>query len=82
MERLPDSGQIVRAINMLARTGASIDEVLNAMERNIALPSAPYVSTVTKSLVSFGMNGEGGIKAMCGDIPTSREPSTLPLTAN
>ncbi len=77
MERLPDSGQIVRAINMLARTGASIDEVLNAMERNIALPSAPYVSTVTKSLVSFGMNGEGGIKAMCGDIHRPSMPTFI-----
>ena len=77
VERLPDSGQIVRAINMLARTGASIDEVLNAMERNIALPSAPYVSTVTKSLVSFGMNGEGGIKAMCGDIHRPSMPTFI-----
>ena len=62
---------------MLARTGASIDEVLNAMERNIALPSAPYVSTVTKSLVSFGMNGEGGIKAMCGDIHRPSMPTFI-----
>ena len=77
MERLPDSGQIVRAIHMLAETGATLDEVLNAMARNIALPLAPHVSTVSKSLASFGLNGEGGIKSMCGDIHRPSMPTFM-----
>ena len=77
VERLPDSSQIVRAVRMLGETGATVDEVLNAMENNIALPPAPYVSTISKSLVSFGMNGEGGIKSMCGDIHRPSMPTFI-----
>ena len=77
VERLPDSAQIVRAVRMLGETGATVDEVLNAMENNIALPPAPYVCTISKSLASFGMNGEGGIKAMCGDIHRPSMPTFI-----
>ena len=77
VERLPDSAQIVRAVRMLGETGATVDEVLNAMENNIALPPAPYVSTISKSLASFGMNGEGGIKSMCGDIHRPSMPTFI-----
>ena len=77
VERLSNA-QVIRAVSLLAKTGASFDEVVNAMENNTTLPRAPHMADIGGSLNAFGSKGEGGIKSMCDDIYRPSAPTLMP----
>ena len=77
VERLP-TAQIIRAVSLLVKTGASVDEVVNALENNTTLPRAPHMADIGRSINAFGMKGEGGIKSMRDDIYRPSMPTLMP----
>ena len=77
VERLSNA-QVIRAVSLLVKTGASVDEVVNALENNTTLPRAPHMADIGRSINAFGMKGEGGIKSMRDDIYRPSMPTLMP----
>ena len=72
---------LATAISMLSESGATLDEVVQAMKENRALPNAPFRVDVALELENIGDLGNGGLVSMRGDIyrpsvPTSKTDGT------
>lgn len=64
-------------VSMLCSSGATLDEVIQAMKENRELPNAPFRADVALELANIGDLGNGGLVSMRGDIyrpslPTSK----------
>ncbi len=74
-----DSALFIKGSMMLAKSGGTLDEVVEALNENRELDAAPYVTPSNGDLDDMDGTGEGGIKSMCADIyrpslPTFGEP--------
>ena len=72
---------LATAISMLCESGATLDEVVQAMKENRVLPNAPFRADVALELANIGDLGNGGLVSMRGDIyrpsvPTSKADGT------
>lgn len=64
-------------VSMLCSSGATLDEVVQAMKEKRELPNAPFRADVALELANIGDLGNGGLVSMRGDIyrpslPTSK----------
>lgn len=60
--------EIGPVFSMLGASGATLDEVIQAMKENRDLPMAPHRANVALELENIGDLGNGGINSMRGDI--------------
>ena len=68
---------LATAVSMLSSSGATLDEVIQAMREKRELPDAPFRADVALELANIGDLGNGGLVSMRGDIyrpslPTSK----------
>ena len=68
---------LATAVSMLGASGATLDEVIQAMKEKRELPNAPFRADVALELANIGDLGNGGLVSMRGDIyrpslPTSK----------
>lgn len=75
------SAALATAVSMLSSSGATLDEVVQAMKEKRELPNAPFRADVALELENIGDLGNGGLVSMRSDIyrptvPTSKTDGT------
>ena len=75
------SASLATAVSMLSSSGATLDEVVQAIKENRELPNAPFRADVALELANIGDLGNGGLVSMRSDIyrptvPTSKTDGT------
>jgi len=63
--------------NMMQNSGCTIEEAVDAILANRALPSAPYVAMANGNIAEFANDAKGGRSQMVMDLERPRNPSYI-----